>query len=137
MQVFRACLGRSASGMKRSLNFETFLRHAMRFRGPGRGSLGAKRPNVSKKYRKSRLQKVRKSLENGLKSPTKAPREFFETFWRLFGFWPRDSLSQVDGTSRHAKEGGNFKGLQCVVDRYQCWTLRNQICQGYPGIGHF
>ena len=25
--------------------------------------------------------------------------DFFETFWRLFGFWPRDSFSQVHGTS--------------------------------------
>ena len=27
------------------------------------------------------------------------PGDFFETFLRLFGFWPRDSFSQVHGTS--------------------------------------
>ena len=28
-----------------------------------------------------------------------APGDCFETFWRLFGFWPRDSFSQVHATS--------------------------------------
>ena len=37
------------------------------------------------------------------------PQETFSRlFWRLVGFWPRDSLSQVHGTSRLAVHG-NFK----------------------------
>ena len=43
-------------------------------------------------------QKSEKSLE---KRSEKSPKtgDFFETFWRLFGFWPRDSFSQVHGIS--------------------------------------
>ena len=95
----------------------------LRFRGPGRRSLGAKSQKVSKKSRKS-LEKAgvpevrEKSLEKGPKSLQKPIfrlffdfpdlfRDFFqtfatparETFLRLFGFWPRDSFSQVHGTS--------------------------------------
>ena len=98
----------------------------LRFRGPGRRSLRAKNQKVSKKSRKKSpgpgSQKSEKSLDEGPKSLPKPifrlfldfsdlrrdffrtfgarlRETFFETFLRLFGFWPRDSFSQVHGTS--------------------------------------
>ena len=97
----------------------------LRFRGPGRRSLGAKSQKSQKSLEKvSRpgVPKVRKkSRKRSEKSPKThiqiffdfsdlfrdffwtfgaRPREtLFETFLRLFGFWPRDSFSQVHGTS--------------------------------------
>ena len=68
----------------------------LRFRGPGRRSLGAKSQKVSKKSRKESsragAQKSEKSLEKGPKSPNKSEhgfsetfRTFFETFFGLLG----------------------------------------------------
>ena len=96
----------------------------LRFRGPGRRSLGAKSQKslkkVSKKVSRPGAPKVwKKSRKRSEKSPRThfqtffltfraffetfsdfSGREtFFETFLRLFGFWPRDSFSQVHGTS--------------------------------------
>ena len=94
---------------------------------PGRRSLGAKSQKVSKKSRKSlpargpeSPEKVSKKVRKVSKNPFSdffltfrsffetffgllhgaRPREtIFETFLRLFGFGPRDSFSQVHGTS--------------------------------------
>ena len=107
------------------------------FRGPGRRSLGAKSQKVSKKSRKSLpgppgpgVPKVRKKSR---KRSEKSPKTHFQTFWRLFGpfsrlfpdfwdpgagrpretfsrlfgFWPRDSFSQVHGISNL----GIFQGV--------------------------
>ena len=100
----------------------------LRFRGPGRRSLEArskksqKSPEKVSKKVSAGSRKSEKSLERGPKSlqkpifgfffdysdlfqdffqtfGTPAPGDLFETFSRLFGFGPRDSFSQVHGTS--------------------------------------
>ena len=83
---------------------------------------GASRPRGPKSPKKvsTKVRKVSKKSENGLFSETfqtffetffgllgprgrEAPGDFFETFWRLFGFWPRDSFSQVHGIPNHLR----------------------------------
>ena len=95
----------------------------LRFRGPGRRSLGARREKRLEKVSRARgpeslkkvSKKVRKVKKNHFQTffltfgpfsrlfwtfGTPGPGDFFETFLRLFGFGPRDSFSQVHGTSR-------------------------------------
>ena len=80
----------------------------LRFRGPGRRSLGARSQKVSKKVSKKSpragSQKSEKSLENGPKSPKKSEngfletfRTFFETFFGLSGPWARETFSRLFG----------------------------------------
>ena len=113
------------------------MEHALRFRGPGRRSLGARSQKVSKKSRKKspgtgsqksekkiskKVRKVKGNLkiwvlgdfsdlfrDNFQTFGAPGPGDFFETFLRLFGFGPRDSFSQVRGTSKYAA-----RSLCCV-----------------------
>ena len=98
-------------------------------------SPGAGVPKVRKKSRK-RSEKSKKSLKMGfwrLFGPFSrlfsdfwgpGPGDFFETFLRLFGFWPRDSFSQVHGTSKPRRKDISGNSLRNAEGSRNPWVIK-------------